>query len=185
MCVQSKNSGFVFECGYYGEFVDIEEAILQEDVDNEQPVQEVELEIKEDYTSKLLRVLSISIPYSFICESTVRITDKNVCYVIILSSLIYGMIITINQCHNRHTKYYWVFVTICCFVAPPHCTLLMFVVPYVIEYYFKPDNIFISFLEDKYGKLWGNHVYWCLVSWFWFIFIELMFDFLKNKITIL
>lgn len=176
MCVQAKDTGFAFECGYYGEFIDIEEAIIQEEED----IQEVNVEInEEDGMSKLMNVLSISLFYSFICESTVRITEKKYSYAIILHTLIYGMIITINQCHNRHTKYYWIFALIICIVAPYHISLLMFVVPYVVEYYFKKDNIFISFLESKYDKLFGNHVYWCFVSWVWFISINIMFDYLE------
>jgi hypothetical protein len=175
MCVQAKDTGFAFECGYYGEFIDIEEAIIQEEEDN----QEVNVEInEEDGMSKLMNVLSISLFYSFICESTVRITEKKYSYAIILHTLIYGMIITVNQCHNRHTKYYWVFAFIICIVAPYHISMLVFVIPFVVENCFKSDNVIVSFLEDKYGKLWGNHVYWCFVSWFWFMGMNLLFVYL-------
>lgn len=60
MCVQAKDTGFAFECEYYGEFIDIEE-------DN----QEIQIETpEEEYMPKLMNVLSISRFYSFICEST-------------------------------------------------------------------------------------------------------------------
>jgi len=178
MCVQAKNSGFAFECGYYGEFVDIEEAIVMEEEQEENIFEEEET--TETYLSKLTRVLSISLPYSFICESTIRLTDENVCYAIIISSLIYGMVITINQFHNRHTKYYWIFALFVCFVIPIHCSLLIFGVPCVIEFYFK-KNMLVTFLECKYGELWGHHIYWSLVSWFWFISMNQMFVYLKKK----
>lgn len=181
MCVQAKDTGFAFECGYYGEFIDIEEAIFQEeeDIQDIQDIQETLLETKdEDCMSKLMNVLSISLFYSFICESTVRITEQKYSYSIILHTLIYGMIITINHCHNRFTKYYWVFVLVMCLVVPHNSTLLV-VIPYIVEYYLKQDNMFISFLESKYGKLWGNHVYWCFISWFWFMGMNLMFVYLE------
>lgn len=181
MCVQAKDTGFAFECGYYGEFVDIEEAIFQEEEDI-QYIQETQLGTNdEDCMSKLMDILSISLAYSFICESTVRITEKKYSYAIILYTLIYSMIITINQCHNRYTKYYGIFVLIVCIILPIHILILLFVLPYVVEYYFKKDNMVISYLESKYGKLWGNHVYWCFISWLWFICMNLMFVYLENK----
>ena len=163
MCVQAKDTRFAFECGYYGEFIDIEEA--NQEIQIERPEEEYML-------------LSISLFYSFICESSVRITEKKYSYAIILNTLIYGMIITVNQRYNRHTKYYWVFVFIICIAAPYHISMLVFVIPFVVEYCFKSNNSIVSFLEDKYGKLWGNHVYWCFVSWFWFMCMNLLFVYL-------
>jgi len=154
-------------------FQGVEDIFLQ-DIE-EQPEDYVEdyieeyVEEKNDIV-KVLDFIMLLLPYVFIIRSTfIYVNTYTEAFFVIMNTLIYGMIITINQLHNKNTDNYWIFVLFTSFVLRYEYFILIYIVPHLIQYQFNEKNRVIASLVDRYGLIVGNNVYWTFITWIWFV----------------
>jgi hypothetical protein len=160
-------------------FQGVEDIFLQDLED----LAEQQEDIEEYYTEqgndleKGLDFAMLLLPYIFIIRSTFIYVDTYVeAFFIIMNALIYGMIITINQLHNKKTKNYWIFVLFTGLILQYEYFVLVYIVPQLIQYKFNENNMVMSFLVDRYGLIMGNNIYWTMITWVWSVIYSLMND---------
>jgi len=173
MCIQAKhNIEFLFS--------DVEDPFLQ-DLDEFEDIQdfdEFENIYLEDYgkycdIQHVCEYIMLVLPYIFIIQSTFIYVKVNLDTIfLILISLIYGMVITVNQLHNKHTTNYWIFVLFTLLILPIDIISIIYIVPNVIEYIFK-KNYMINKLIEHYGIIIGNHIFWTFITWTIFMFMTI------------
>ena len=150
-------------------FEDIEDPFLQ-DLEEEQEEYIEEYDQERIDTIKVLDFIMLLIPYVFIIRSTINyVNTYTEAFFIIANTLIYGMIITINQLHNKKTKNYWIFVLFTGFVLQYEYFSLIYIVPHLIQYKFNEKNRVLVTLVDRYGLIVGNNMYWTFITWIFFV----------------
>jgi hypothetical protein len=150
-------------------FEDVEDPFLQ-DLE-EQQEEDIEEYVQERIdTIKVLDFTMLLIPYVFIIRSTFNyVNTYTEAFFITANTLIYGMIITINQLHNKKTKNYWIFVLFTGLVLQYEYFILIYIVPHLIQYRFGEKNMIVTYLVDSYGLIIGNNLYWTFITWIWFV----------------
>ena len=119
---------------------------------------------------KTLDFIMLLLPYVFIIRSSfIYVNTYTEAFFLIMNTLIYGMIITINQLHNKKTEKYWVFVLFTGLVLHTKYFILIFIVPELINYQFNEKNKVINALIDTHGLLVGTNIYWTFITWVWFV----------------
>jgi hypothetical protein len=123
---------------------------------------------------RILNFIILSLPYVFMVRSTFIYVDTyREALIIIMNSSICGMIITINQLHNKKTPKYWVLVLITCLVLHYKCVILIYIVPEIINYQINEKNNIITALTDIHGIIVGNNIYWTFITWVWFVILSI------------
>ena len=150
-------------------FEGVEDIFLQEL--EEQPEVIIEEQPREiNYLIRVLDFIMLSLPYVFMIRSSFIYVDTYTeAFFLIMNTLIYGMIITINQLHNKKTEKYWVFVLFTGLVLHTKYFILIFIVPELINYQFNEKNKVINALIDTHGLLVGTNIYWTFITWVWFV----------------
>lgn len=119
---------------------------------------------------KMLDFIMLLLPYVFIIRSSfIYVNTYTEAFFLIMNTLIYGMIITINQLHNKKTKNYWIFVLFTGFVLQYEYFSLIYIVPHLIQYKFNEKNRVLVTLVDRYGLIMGNNMYWTFITWIFFV----------------
>ena len=119
---------------------------------------------------KTLDFIMLLLPYVFIIRSSfIYVNTYTEAFFLIMNTLIYGMIITINQLHNKKTKNYWIFVLFTGFVLQYEYFSLIYIVPHLIQYKFNEKNRVLVTLVDRYGLIMGNNMYWTFITWIFFV----------------
>ena len=119
---------------------------------------------------KMLDFIMLLLPYVFIIRSTfIYVNTYTEAFFLIMNTLIYGMIITINQLHNKKTNNYWIFVLFTGFVLQYEYFSLIYIVPHLIQYKFNEKNRVLVTLVDRYGVIVGNNMYWTFITWIFFV----------------
>jgi hypothetical protein len=119
---------------------------------------------------KTLDFIMLLLPYVFIIRSSfIYVNTYTEAFFLIMNTLIYGMIITINQLHNKKTKNYWIFVLFTGFVLQYEYFSLIYIVPHLIQYKFNEKNRVLVTLVDRYGLIMGNNMYWTFITWLFFV----------------
>jgi hypothetical protein len=119
---------------------------------------------------KVLDFIMLLLPYVFIIRSSfIYVNTYTEAFFLIMNTLIYGMIITINQLHNKKTKNYWIFVLFTGFVLQYEYFSLIYIVPHLIQYKFNEKNRVLVTLVDRYGLIVGNNMYWTFITWIFFV----------------
>ena len=163
MCVQVLPKSELLFQGVDDIFLQDLEEQLEEDM-GEDIVQE-----KNDVI-KMLDVIMLLLPYVFIIRSSfIYVNTYTEAFFLIMNTLIYGMIITINQLHNKKTKNYWIFVLFTGFVLQYEYFSLIYIVPHLIQYKFNEKNRVLVTLVDRYGLIMGNNMYWTFITWIFFV----------------
>ena len=146
-----------------------------------QDLEDQQEEYIEEYTQERNDLLKgfdfamLLLPYIGVIRSTFIYVDTySEAFFIIMNALIYGMIITINQLHNKKTKNYWIFVLFTGLILQYEYFILIYIVPHLIQYKFNENNMIMTFLVDRYGLILGNNVYWTLISWVWCVIDALL-----------
>jgi hypothetical protein len=162
MCVQvTPNIELLFE--------DVEDPFLQ-DLEEQQEEDIEEYDQERIDPIKVLDFTMLLIPYVFIIRSTfIYVNTYTEAFFLTANTLIYGMIITINQLHNKKTKNYWIFVLFTGFVLQYEYFILIYIVPHLIQYRFNEKNMIVAYLVDSYGLIVGNNLYWTFITWIWFV----------------
>lgn len=153
-------------------FQDVEDPFLQDLEEMEYHyTEESEEKVHCKYDiQKLLDFIMILFSYLFIIQTSfIYINVKLDASLLILYTLIYGTIITINQLYNKNTRYYWIFVLVTSFILPYVHSIILYVIPFMIEFMFNKNNYVINVLVEKYDIILGNHVFWSFITWIWFI----------------
>jgi hypothetical protein len=155
-------------------FQGVEDIFLQDlEEQQEEYIEEEEQQEEQEEKNDMLKILNfimLSLPYVFIIRSTFIYVDTYTdAFLLIMNTLIYGMIITINQLHNNKTKNFWVFALFTGFVLHYQYLILIYLVPRLIQYQFSEKNMVMTSLIDKYGLIVGNNVYWTFITWIWFV----------------
>jgi hypothetical protein len=177
MCVQVLPKSELLFQGVEDIFLQDLEEQQEEYIDEEQEEQEEHVEKKNDIV-KLLDFIMILLPYIFIIRSTfIYVNTYTEAFFLIMNTLIYGMIITINQLHNKKTKHYWVFALFTGLILQYQYFILIYLVPQLIQYKFNEKNMIMTYLVDRYGLLVGNNVYWTFISWLWFVIYAQFYTF--------
>lgn len=153
-------------------FQDVEDPFLQdlEEMDY-QTTEETEEKMQRKYDiQKLLDFIMLLFPYLFIIQTSfIYINVKLDATILILYTLIYGTIITINQLYNKNTRHYLIFVLVTSFILPYVHLIILYVIPFIIEFMFNKNNYVINVLVEKYDIILGNHMFWSFITWIWFI----------------
>ena len=120
---------------------------------------------------KVLDFIMLYIPYIFIIQRIFIYINVNLdALILILYTLIYGMIITINQLHKKNTRQYWLFILFISFVLPYDQLITLYVIPFTIEYIFNKNNHILTMLVEHYNIILGNHMFWTfIISCIWFV----------------
>lgn len=119
---------------------------------------------------KMLDFIMLLLHYVFIIRSSfIYVNTYTEAFLLIMNTLIYGMIITINQLHNKKTKNYWIFVLFTGFVLQYEYFSLIYIVPHLIQYKFNEKNRVLVTLVDRYGLIMGNNMYWTFITWIFFV----------------
>ena len=141
-----------------------------------QDIEEQQEEYVEEYVEekndviKMLDFIMLLLPYVFIIRSSfIYVNTYTEAFFLIMNTLIYGMIITINQLHNKKTKNYWIFVLFTGFVLQYEYFSLIYIVPHLIQYKFNEKNRVLVSLVDRYGLIMGNNMYWTFITWIFFV----------------
>lgn len=151
-------------------FQGVEDIFLQDLEEQPEDYIEEYVEEKNNEIISVLDFIMLLLPYIFIIRSTfIYVNTYTEVFFIVMNTLIYGMVITINQLHNKKTKNYWIFVLFTGFVLQYEYFILIYIVPHLIQYQFNEKNRVISNLIDRYGLIVGNNMYWTFITWIWFV----------------
>jgi hypothetical protein len=151
-------------------FQGVEDIFLQDLEEEPEDYIEEYVEEKNNEIMSVLDFIMLLLPYVFIIRSTfIYVNTYTEVFFIVMNTLIYGMVITINQLHNKKTKNYWIFVLFTGFVLQYEYFILIYIVPHLIQYQFNEKNKVISTLIDRYGLIVGNNMYWTFITWIWFL----------------
>jgi hypothetical protein len=150
-------------------FQGVEDIFLQDLEEEPEDYIEEYVEEKNDVI-KMLDFVMLLLPYVFIIRSSfIYVNTYTEAFFLIMNTLIYGMIITINQLHNKKTKNYWIFVLFTGFVLQYEYFSLIYIVPHLIQYKFNEKNRVLVTLVDRYGLIVGNNMYWTFITWIFFV----------------
>jgi hypothetical protein len=151
-------------------FQDVDDIFLQDLEDPEDPILQdtYEYRHKPDITLRMLNYIMIFLPYSFIIQPPNDF--PSFCY-----TLIYGMIITINQLHNKTTINYWIFLTFIIIRTRFDHLVIIYTLPFLVQSVFKNNNI-IAYLVEQCGIILGHHIYWSLIIWAWLLVSSYIYD---------
>lgn len=150
-------------------FQGVDEIFLQDIEEQQEEYVEEYVEEKNDVI-KMLDFIMLLLPYVFIIRSSfIYVNTYTEAFFLIMNTLIYGMIITINQLHNKKTKNYWIFVLFTGFVLQYEYFSLIYIVPHLIQYKFNEKNRVLVTLVDRYGLIMGNNMYWTFITWIFFV----------------
>jgi hypothetical protein len=150
-------------------FQGVEDIFLQDLEEDPEDYIEEYVEEKIDVI-KILDFIMLLLPYVFIIRSSfIYVNTYTEAFFLIMNTLIYGMIITINQLHNKKTKNYWIFVLFTGFVLQYEYFSLIYIVPHLIQYQFNEKNRVLVTLVDRYGLIVGNNMYWTFITWIFFV----------------
>ena len=117
-------------------FQGVDDIFLQDIEEQQEEYVEEYVEEKNDVI-KMLDFIMLLLPYVFIIRSSfIYVNTYTEAFFLIMNTLIYGMIITINQLHNKKTKNYWIFVLFTGFVLQYEYFSLIYIVPHLIQYKF-------------------------------------------------
>ena len=151
-------------------FQGVEDIFLQDLEEQPEDYIEEYVEEKNNEIISVLDFIMLLLPYVFIIRSTfIYVNTYTEVFFLVMNTLIYGMIITINQLHNKKTKNYWIFVLFTGFVLQYEHFILIYIVPHLIQYQFNEKNRVIASLVDRYGLIVGNNMYWTFITWIWFV----------------
>jgi len=167
-------------------FQDVEDPFLQdiEDMEDIYPQYTQQDTPHPNNIQKILDFITVSLPYIFIIQSTniYVVTDIDA-FFLICNTLIYGMIITINQLHDKTSLNYLPFVLYISIVVNYNCFISIYGVPLLIEYIFKKNNNMITYLVEHYGIIQGNHIYWSFIIWIWLLVYPNIYDIIITMIV--
>ena len=150
-------------------FQGVDDIFLQDIEEQQEEYVEEYVEEKNDVI-KMLDFIMLLLPYVFIIRSTfIYVNTYTEAFFLIMNTLIYGMIITINQLHNKKTRNYWIFVLFTGFVLQYEYFSLFYIVPHLIQYKFNEKNRVLVTLVDRYGLIMGNNMYWTFITWIFFV----------------
>ena len=150
-------------------FQGVDDIFLQDIEEQQEEYVEEYVEEKNDVI-KMLDFIMLLLPYVFIIRSSfIYVNTYTEAFFLIMNTLIYGMIITINQLHNKKTKNYWIFVLFTGFVLQYEYFSLIYIVPHLIQYKFNEKNRVLVTLVDRYGLIMGNNMYWTFITWIFFV----------------
>ena len=150
-------------------FQGVDDIFLQDIEEQQEEYVEEYVEEKNDVI-KMLDFIMLLLPYVFIIRSSfIYVNTYTEAFFLIMNTLIYGMIITINQLHNKKTKNYWIFVLFTGFVLQYEYFSLIYIVPHLIQYKFNEKNRVLVSLVDRYGLIMGNNMYWTFITWIFFV----------------
>ena len=156
-------------------FQGVDDIFLQ-DIEEQQEEQEEEYVEEKNDVIKILDFIMLLLPYVFIIRSSfIYVNTYTEAFFLIMNTLIYGMIITINQLHNKKTKNYWIFVLFTGFVLQYEYFSLIYIVPHLIQYKFNEKNRVLVTLVDRYGLIMGNNMYWTFISWIFFVIYSIIY----------
>jgi hypothetical protein len=151
-------------------FQGVEDIFLQDLEEQPEDYIEEYVEEKNNEIMSIFDFIMLLLPYVFIIRSSfIYVNTYTEVFFIVMNTLIYGMVITINQLHNKKTKNYWIFVLFTGFVLQYEYFILIYIVPHLIQYQFNEKNKVISTLIDRYGLIVGNNMYWTFITWIWFV----------------
>jgi hypothetical protein len=150
-------------------FQDVEDPFLQdlEEIEYNNYTEETEENVQGKYViQKLQDFIMILFPYLFIIQTSFIYTNVKLdATLLILHTLIYGTIITINQLYNKNIGHYWIFVLVTSFILPYSHLIILYVIPFTIELMFNKKNYIINILVEKYDIILGNHIFWSFITW--------------------
>jgi hypothetical protein len=156
-------------------FQGVDDIFLQ-DIEEQQEEQEEEYVEEKNDVIKILDFIMLLLPYVFIIRSSfIYVNTYTEAFFLIMNTLIYGMIITINQLHNKKTKNYWIFVLFTGFVLQYEYFSLIYIVPHLIQYKFNEKNRVLVTLVDRYGLIMGNNMYWTFITWIFFVIYSIIY----------
>jgi len=142
-------------------FQDVEDPFLQDLEDPEDTFIHYTQEYihKTNNTQKILNCVMLFIPYICIVQSVFIYTDTNTnAFILVCNTLIYGMIITINQLHDKKTLNYWIFVAFVSMMLKDKL-IMIYAIPFLVEFIFNKNNNIITHLVEHCGIIWGHHIY--------------------------
>lgn len=156
-------------------FQGVDDIFLQDIEEQQEEQQEEYVEEKNDVI-KILDFIMLLLPYVFIIRSSfIYVNTYTEAFFLIMNTLIYGMIITIHQLHNKKTKNYWIFVLFTGFVLQYEYFSLIYIVPHLIQYKFNEKNRVLVTLVDRYGLIMGNNMYWTFITWIFFVIYSIIY----------
>lgn len=121
---------------------------------------------------KIVDFVILLAAYIFIIQlSFIYINDNLNAFILIIHTLFYGMIITINRLHNKLTIHHWLFISYTSIVLPYDHLITLYTIPFTIEFIFNKNNSIITMLVNKYNIILGNNIFWMFITWLGFIHI--------------
>jgi hypothetical protein len=165
MCIESKpRVEFLFQ--------DVDDPFLQDLEDPEDPFIHYTQEYIHETNNiqKILNFIILFLPYIFIGQSiSIYAAIKIDAFILVCNTLIYGMTITINQLHDKKTINYWVFVAFVSIILNYTYLIMIYAIPFLVNFIFNKNNIIITYLVEHCGIIWGHHMYWSIIIWIWLL----------------
>lgn len=150
---------------------DLEEQYIEETGEYKQA--EINIEI-------VVFVILLTAYIFFIQLSFIYINDNLNAFILIIHTLFYGMIITINQLHNKLTIHHLIFISYTSIVLPYDHLITLYTIPFTIEFIFNKNNSILTMLVNKYNIILGNNIFWMFITWLGFIRIASFIKYVIN-----